>query len=98
MASVAIKGEMDADGTVRDRIFEDCEIVGPATIVPVGTDNDVIDCDYPWAVENVYQLRGGPRPKDLVLVVGCTFRRCNFALDVDATQMLASSTSASAAD
>ena len=91
MSRTAIKRQMDADGTVRDRTFEECEIIGPATIVPVGADNTVIDCDCSWSAESFYQSRGGPGAKDLVLVIGCTFRRCNFASDVDATQLLPSS-------
>ena len=46
MSRVAIKGQMDDEGTVRDRTFEDCEIIGPATIVPVGTGNCVMACGY----------------------------------------------------
>jgi hypothetical protein len=88
-ARVAIRNETGADGTVRNRTFEDCEIIGPARIVPVGSENVVVDCSYPWSIEYVYQLRGGPGPKDTVLVIGCTFRRCTFDVDVDATQLLA---------
>jgi hypothetical protein len=87
MARVAIKGQMDSDGMVRDRTFEDCEIIGPATIVPIGTDNTVIDSSYPWSIDTLSQSRGGPGAKDIVFVIGCTFRRCNFAIDVDANQM-----------
>jgi hypothetical protein len=87
MSRVAIKGQMDDEGTVRDRTFEDCEIIGPATIVPVGTGNCVMACGYLWSAENLGHFRGGPGVSDVVLVVGCTFRRCNFASDVDATQL-----------
>jgi hypothetical protein len=88
MTRVAIKDQMDADGTVRNRTFDDCEIIGPAAIVPVGTDNTVIDCDYPWSAEYYGQSRVAPGSKDTVLVIGCTFRHCTFASDVDATLIL----------
>ena len=78
---------------VRDRTFEDCEVIGPATIVPIGTDNAVVACSYGWSLENMYQSRMGPGEKDVVLVIGCTFRRCGFDIDVDATRLLASETS-----
>jgi hypothetical protein len=89
MSGVAIKREMGADGVVRDRTFEDCEIIGPASIVPVGTDNTVIGCSSPYSLEYLAQLRLGPGAKDVVLVIGCTFRRCTFDVDVDASQLLA---------
>jgi hypothetical protein len=78
----------DADGTVRDRTFEDCEIIGPVSLIAVGADNQVVDCEYPGPLENVYQVRWGTGPA--VLVVRCVFRRCRFALDVDASQLQAS--------
>ncbi len=80
---------MNANGLVRDRTFEDCMIIGPATIVPVGSDNTVIDCSSPYSLEYLAQIRLGPGRRDLVLVTGCTFRRCSFDVDVDATQLLA---------
>ena len=86
MTGLAIKDQADADGTVRDRTFEDCEIVGPAMIVPVGPNNTVADCAGQWADLGT-ALRAG-LSEDVVLVIGCTFRRCSFASDVDASRLL----------
>jgi hypothetical protein len=93
MSKLAIKEQANSSGVVRDRTFEDREVTGPATIVPVGTDNAVIDCSYRWSLENMSQSRMGPGEKDVVLVIGCTFRRCSFDIDVDASRLLASEAS-----
>ena len=85
MKQVRITDYADADGTVRAHVFEDCEIVGPVALVAVGGDNRVIDCEYAGSPENLDQVRLGTGP--VVFVVGCTLRRCRFALDVDATQL-----------
>lgn len=85
MKQVPITKYADADGVVRNHIFEDCEIVGPAALVAVGVDNDIIDCEQPFTPDSAGQLRFGSGP--VVLLVECTLRRCRFALDVDATQL-----------
>jgi len=82
---VRIVDDADMDGTLRDRTFEDCEIVGPVALVAVGGDNRVIDCEYPGTLENLAQLRLGTGP--VVFLIGCTLRRCRFAVDVDATEL-----------
>ncbi len=79
---------MEADGTVRERVFEDCDIIGPASIVPIGTENSVIDCSFVWSNENFAQFHSRPVTKDIVLVLGCTFRRCRFADDVDVSRLM----------
>jgi hypothetical protein len=74
-----------ADGVVREQAFADCEIIGPVQLVPVGVDNRVLGCEFPFAPDNYAQARGGGGP--VLLLVGCTFRCCGFALDVDASQL-----------
>jgi len=82
---LAIAGYADPDGTVRDRTFEDLEIIGPVSLVGVGDGNRIVDCEYPGTLENLNQLRWGKGP--VVFVVDCTFSRCRFALDVDASKL-----------
>ena len=82
---VRIADDADTDGTLRERTFEDCEVVGPVALVGVGADNQIIDCEYPGTVENLAQVRLGTGP--VVFVIGCTLRRCRFALDVDTTEL-----------
>jgi hypothetical protein len=84
---VRIAAFADGDGTVRDRTFEDCEIVGPVALVSVGSGNEVSECEYPGTPEYLGQTRAGPSADDILFVADCTFRRCRFALDVDATQL-----------
>ena len=52
----------DTNGTVRDRTFEDCEIIGPVSLVAGGDENRVVDCEYPRTLENLYQIRWGKGP------------------------------------
>jgi hypothetical protein len=82
---VQIVDHVDMGGTLRERTFDDCEIVGPVALVGVGGANQIIDCEYPGSVENVAQVRLGTGP--VVFVIGCTFRRCRFAPDVDTTEL-----------
>jgi hypothetical protein len=84
---VRIADFADGDGTVCERTFEDCEIIGPVALVPVGTGNEVLECEYPGTPEYLAQARGGPSTDDIVFVADCTFRRGRFALDVDATHL-----------
>ncbi len=74
-----------ADGAVRDRTFEDCEIVGPVALVGVGVDNRIIDCEYPGTPDYLGQVPVGSGP--VVFVIDCTLRRCRFAPDVDTTEL-----------
>jgi hypothetical protein len=90
---VRIADRAGADGTLRDVTFTDCEIVGPVSLVAVGTGNQVVDCEYPGPVENCAQARWGTGP--VVFVVDCDFRRCRFAIDVDASHLQPSGTSES---
>jgi hypothetical protein len=57
----------------------------PVTLVSVGSENRVLDCEYRGTVESLAQVRFGTGP--VVFVVRCTLRRCRFALDADATQL-----------
>jgi hypothetical protein len=82
---LAIAKQADGSGVVRDRTFEDCEIIGPVALVPVGSDNRILDCEFPGTPERLAQVRFGTGP--VVLLIGCTLRRCRFALDVNATQL-----------
>jgi hypothetical protein len=93
MSKLAIKEQANSSGVVRDRTFEDCEVIGPATIVPIGTDNAVIDCSYRWSLESLSQSRMGPGVRDVVFLIACTFRRCSFDIDVDASRLFASEAS-----
>jgi hypothetical protein len=87
MKRVRIKDHADADGTVRNHTFQDCEVIGPAALVAVGADNEIEECEYPWSVESLAQTRAGPSTKDILFVIGCTFRHCRFAIDVDVTRL-----------
>jgi hypothetical protein len=70
---------------VRDEFLEDCEIVGPAALIPVGERNRLLDCEFPIAPDSwVGVLSGRPLP---ILLVGCTLVRCRFALDVDMSKL-----------
>jgi hypothetical protein len=80
---VAIAEYADGHGVVRDRTFEDCEIIGPVALVLIGSDNRIVDCPVPYTPDWLGQLRLGKRTP--VLLAGCTLRRCTFALDVDAS-------------
>ncbi len=86
MGRPAITGEADGERTIRNRTFEDCDILGPAMIVPVGTDNTATDCSY-QAADLGTTMRAGPSGP-VVLVIGCNFRRCSFAADFDARRLL----------
>ena len=44
MKKVRIADYANGDGALRDRTFEDCEIIGPVALVAVGGDNRIIDC------------------------------------------------------
>jgi hypothetical protein len=59
-----------ADGVVREQAFADCEIIGPVQLVPVGVDDQVLGCEFPFAPDNYAQARGGGGP---ILPVGCVF-------------------------
>lgn len=85
MEKIAISDHTDDDGVVRDRSFEDCEIVGPVALVPIGTDNLIVDCAFSYSPDYFSQLRLGKRSP--ILLAGCTLRRCQFALDVDTTAL-----------
>lgn len=59
MKQLRIADYADGDGTIRDRTFEDCEIIGPVTLVAAGGENRIIDCEYSGALENLSQARWG---------------------------------------
>jgi hypothetical protein len=73
------------DGVVDGRTFADCEIIGPVQLVPVGTDNHVVDCDFPYAPDSLAQARAGGGP--VLFLEACTFSGCRFALDVDTSRL-----------
>jgi hypothetical protein len=83
-----IKEQADAEGTIRGRTFEDCDLLGPAILVPIGSGNTVTDCVYEAFPLRTYYSRTPSTP--VFLVIECTFRRCTFATDVDAAELLAS--------
>jgi hypothetical protein len=82
---IAIANYADGEGVVRDRTFEGGEIVGPVALIPIGADNQVIDREYNYTPEYLAQLRLGKRVP--VLLIGCTLRRCKFAVDVDTSEL-----------
>ena len=82
---MAIAKDADGDGVVRNQIFEDCEIIGPVALVALGNDNEIVDCEYPFTPDQLAQMHFGSGP--VVFLVGCTLRRCRFAIDVNATQL-----------
>jgi hypothetical protein len=62
---VRIADDAGADGTLRERTFEDCEIIGPVALVGVGGDNRIIDCEFPGTIESLAQVRLGVVPGDV---------------------------------
>jgi hypothetical protein len=87
MNQIAIADYADDDGVVRDRTFEDCEIIGPVALVPAGSANKILDCEFPYTPESLAQIRFGMRSP--VVLIGCTLRQCRFALDVDTSALTA---------
>jgi hypothetical protein len=89
MPKVKIGDCVDGEGVVRGRTFEDVQITGPAILVALGTDNRIVDCEIPYTPDQMAMVQfagsvgGGP----VVMVAGCTFRNCRFALDVDVSQL-----------
>ncbi len=83
MKHVAIAKLADTEGVVRDRTFEDCEIIGPVSLVLLGTENEIVDCGVQFSIDTAsnYHLGTGP----VVFLANCTLRRCRFATDIDAT-------------
>ena len=85
MQRVRIAELADDEGVVRDRTIEDCEIVGPAVLVSLGTENRLEDCEFAHTLESLAQVHVGGGP--VVLLAACTLTRCRFAMDVDTTQL-----------
>ncbi len=85
MKQVAIAKLADTEGVVRGRTFEDCEIIGPVSLVLVGTENEIVDCAFHFSIDTAvnYHLGTGP----VVFLANCTLRGCRFATDVDATEL-----------
>jgi hypothetical protein len=85
MERVRIVDCAGGDGVVDGRTFADCEIIGPVRLVPVGTDNRVLDCGFPYTPDTLAQARAGGGP--VLFLEACTFRGCRFALDVDVSRL-----------
>jgi hypothetical protein len=86
---VQISDEADGDGTIRDKSFEDCLILGPAALFPIGAGNEFTDCGFDWgqtsAVVSQHQFWGVQAQTDKyvpVFLVDCSFVRCEFDTSV----------------
>lgn len=87
MRKVQIAKRADADGVIRDLALEDCEILGPAVLVAVGTDNEIAECEYPWSADSAAAAQGSTGRPRVLLLIGCSLRRCKFRSDVDTSAL-----------
>lgn len=95
MERVPIAKAANEEGTVQGHTYEDCLIVGPATLVSLGDGNVFADCDLPFIQKDYDSALGlmivqdSPSKYELVFLIDCTFRRCRFDENID-LELLAS--------
>lgn len=86
MRKVRIAKHADADGVIRDLAIEDSEILGPAVLVALGADNEISECEYAWSGDRGAVEFSAERPR-ILLLAGCSLRRCKFRPDVDTSAL-----------